>query len=278
MKSIEVQAATIDEARKKAAELLGVEEGSVEVSIVEGGKGLFGKGVRVTAAVIEAKPAKSARGKKAEASAPVMTLEKEPEPEPAAEPVAEPKPKTSRKAKAVEAPLVPEVAPAAASEEEADPHASVVATGEDEEVFLEIANDVLRGMQLDAEAVSGSIQGRYVYLEFIGHDATLLVGRNGDVLNSLQYLLNLMAIEEVQPGVRVVLDAINYRATREDQLARKAKAIAREVRERGEEAVLEPMPAFERRIIHKLLSEIDGITTYSEGDEPNRRVVIAPAE
>ena len=70
----------------------------------------------------------------------------------------------------------------------------------------------------------------------------------------------------------------DYRKRREDALTNLATKIAEQVLERQEEAVLDALPAFERRIVHKALSTIGGIATYSEGEEPNRRVVIAPAE
>jgi spoIIIJ-associated protein len=78
--------------------------------------------------------------------------------------------------------------------------------------------------------------------------------------------------------VRVTLDGNDFRRRREDQLTKLAQSIADQVAKRGEEAVLDALPAFERRIVHKALSEYGGVQTYSEGEEPNRRVVIAPAD
>ncbi|MCH8979662.1 MAG: hypothetical protein IH945_10540, partial [Armatimonadetes bacterium] len=77
-------------------------------------------------------------------------------------------------------------------------------------------------------------------------------------------------------GVRVVLEGNEYRKKRQEVLTKLATQIAKEVASRGEEAVLDALPAFERRVVHKALSEFEGVKTYSEGEEPERRVVIAP--
>jgi spoIIIJ-associated protein len=97
------------------------------------------------------------------------------------------------------------------------------------------------------------------------------------VLNALQYLVNIIGNRRIANGVRATLDGNDYRKRREDTLTSLAQNIADQVKKRGEEAVLDALPAFERRIVHKALSTVTGITTYSEGEEPNRRVVIAPA-
>jgi spoIIIJ-associated protein len=104
------------------------------------------------------------------------------------------------------------------------------------------------------------------------------VGKHGDVLNAMQYLVNIIASRRIERGVRATLDGNDYRRRREEALTTLAQRIAEQVQKRGEEAVLDALPAFERRIVHKALGEISGVTTYSEGEEPNRRVVIAPVE
>jgi spoIIIJ-associated protein len=109
-----------------------------------------------------------------------------------------------------------------------------------------------------------------------GRDVSFLVGRRGEVINALQYLMNVMSTRKLHNGVRVVLEGNDYRKKRQDVLTKLATQIAEEVAKRGEEAVLDALPAFERRVVHKALSEFPGIVTYSEGEEPNRRVVIAP--
>jgi spoIIIJ-associated protein len=94
----------------------------------------------------------------------------------------------------------------------------------------------------------------------------------------MQYLVNIIAGRRFDNGVRATLDGNDYRRRREEALTLLATKIADQVKSRGEEAVLDALPAFERRIVHKALSTYEGISTYSEGEEPNRRVVIAPID
>ena len=127
-------------------------------------------------------------------------------------------------------------------------------------------------------AQAKEISGLYVTIELDGQDAAHLVGKQGEVLNATQYLVNIIAGRRFNNGVRATLDGNNYRRKREARLEAMATELAKQVRARGEEAVLDALPAFERRVVHKVLSTLEGITTYSEGEEPNRRVVIAPAD
>jgi spoIIIJ-associated protein len=164
----------------------------------------------------------------------------------------------------------------AAPEEDAGPE--VVATKEDAAKLEAILNTLAHKSGLEAEIVVGELQGKYINLSIDGKEAGFLVGKNGEVLNSLQYLINLVAKQQLANGVRVTLDGNDYRKKRAEALTNLASKIAEKVKERGEEAVLEALPAFERRVIHKALQEIEGVTTYSEGEEPDRRVVIAPID
>jgi spoIIIJ-associated protein len=153
-----------------------------------------------------------------------------------------------------------------------------VATDEDAEELADIVNEILDIAELQAKVQPTSLNGRYVNMELDGRDVAYLVGKHGEILNAFQYLVNIIASRQLESGVRVTLDGNNYRRRREEALCNLALQIAEQVRERGEEAVLDALPAFERRIVHKAISEFDGVSTYSEGEEPNRRVVIAPAE
>jgi spoIIIJ-associated protein len=143
---------------------------------------------------------------------------------------------------------------------------------------VSLVRELLDSAKLEVNAKVAKLSGRYVNIELDGKDAAYLVGKHGEVLNAMQYLVNIIAGRRFDNGVRATLDGNNYRNRREQQLTQHATRVADEVKKRGEEAVLDALPAFERRIVHKVLSEYDGVTTYSEGEEPNRRVVIAPAE
>lgn len=120
----------------------------------------------------------------------------------------------------------------------------------------------------DGEKITVSISGRKV---------GVLIGRRGKTLNDLQYLLNtIMHRQYEQLGKMVIIDVENYRSRRENTLTQLAKGIARRVELNGVEQVLEPMTPQERRLIHLALQDYSGVETYSKGEEPYRKVVIAP--
>lgn len=113
-------------------------------------------------------------------------------------------------------------------------------------------------------------------VEVEGPDAGELIGANGDALNALQYLTTVVAQRRMGEHVRLVLDADGYRRKREQALTDQALELAAEVARLGQEAELDPLSSYERRIIHNALTDHPEVVTYSEGDEPERRVVIAP--
>lgn len=161
----------------------------------------------------------------------------------------------------------------------------VQATDEDAERYRSMLQDLLQTSGLEVELHIVDIQGKYVNLriddapsdeEDKQGDASYLIGRSGEVLNALQYLANLIGKQQFSDGVRVVLDGNDWREKREEKLRTYTLEIVDAVKERGEEALLDALPAFERRIVHRIVQDIDGVQTYSEGEEPNRRVVIAP--
>ncbi|EIW00212.1 RNA-binding cell elongation regulator Jag/EloR [Thermoanaerobacter siderophilus] len=110
-----------------------------------------------------------------------------------------------------------------------------------------------------------------------GKNVGLLIGHRGETLDSLQYLVNVVASKyrEYDRYRRIILDAENYRKRREETLIRLAKKLAKQVMDTKESVELEPMSPNERRIIHMALQDHPYVETYSEGEEPNRRVIIA---
>lgn len=275
METIEIVAANLNEALEKGATQLGVSVSDLGSEVTDETKGLFGKPGKVTVKIwSKAKPKaepKAAKKEKAEAAPTEAVVETE-------APAEEPKKRPSRRTKKDAAPSTEsngEATKAEASEEEAQPE--VVASQEDADKLLGILNHLLKASELDAEAKITALNGRYVHIDIDGQEVGYLVGRRGEVLNSIQYLMNVISARQLNNGVRVVVEGDNYRERRANALGDMAKRIAAQVIERGEEAVLDALPAFERRIIHQALVEIDGISTYSEGEEPNRCVVIAPA-
>lgn len=108
----------------------------------------------------------------------------------------------------------------------------------------------------------------------------LLIGRRGETLDALQYIVSLYANKNrKQEGyVRVTLDTEGYRSRREETLKRLARKTAAQVRASGRSVAMEPMNPYERRVLHSALQGFSGVSTHSEGEEPNRRVVITPEE
>lgn len=105
-------------------------------------------------------------------------------------------------------------------------------------------------------------------------DKGIIIGKRGNNLDSLQYLLSLVVNKESEKYVRVVLDAGNYREKREETLRSLASKMAEKAKSTNRSVKLEPMNPYERRIIHSALQRKNGIKTYSEGREPFRRIVI----
>lgn len=105
-------------------------------------------------------------------------------------------------------------------------------------------------------------------------DKGIIIGKRGNTLDSLQYLVSLVVNKESEKYVRVVLDAGNYRLKREETLRSLAKKMASKVKSIDTPIKLEPMNPYERRIIHSALQRDKDIKTYSEGKDPYRRIVI----
>lgn len=142
---------------------------------------------------------------------------------------------------------------------------------QDGKVFL---RNVLDSMGIESE-ISFKEEKDILYVNITGPKMGLIIGYRGETLDSLQYLLSLVVNKGHDiPYKKVVLDTENYRAKREETLKRVAQKTAYKVRKTGRTFKLEPMNPYERRVIHSALQDNEFINTYSEGDEPYRRVVI----
>ena len=108
----------------------------------------------------------------------------------------------------------------------------------------------------------------------------LLIGRRGETLDALQYIVSLYENKDrKEHGYRrISIDTEGYRARREDTLRRLARRNALKVAKSGRSFAMEPMNPYERRVIHSALQGFRGVTTHSEGEEPNRRVIITPED
>ena len=272
MKTIEIVASSVEEAVERAAQQLGVEVTEVKSEVIDESKGLFGKPGKVTIkAWAEEKAVVEEEVAVPKVEAPVAPVESASEEE---------KPKRRSRTKKVSEEPVAEASPEAEEEREekdSENHVEVIASQEDADQLVGLLTKILEAGDMRAEATVSNINGRYVHIDIDGQDVGFLIGRRGEVLNSIQYIMNVLSARHHNNGVRVVVEGDNYRQRRADALSDMAKRIAAQVLERGEEAVLDALPAFERRVIHQALVEIEGISTYSEGEEPDRCVVIAPA-
>ena len=161
--------------------------------------------------------------------------------------------------------------------------ATATGTSESEEVLnpaaeaaADFVDEVVEAMGMVSEVDLVDAGDGTWRVEVVGEDAAEIIGRYGDGLNALQYLAGLVAQRRTGEHVRIVLDADGYRERREAALTEQARELAAEVAQAGQEAELDPLSSFERRIIHNALLDHPDVVTYSEGEEPDRRVVIAP--
>ena len=105
----------------------------------------------------------------------------------------------------------------------------------------------------------------------------LLIGRHGETLESLQHVLRLLISKEQEEFIPLVLDIAGYRAARGRELEDLARNLAEKVKLYGGSEILPPMSAYERRLIHLILQDLEGVESGSEGEEPYRRIVIRPS-
>lgn len=252
MRSLEKTAKTVDEAIWSALQELKLSRDQVEISIIDvGSKGFLGLGAR-----------------------PAKVLVKEAEPEPVAE---APTVRTPIVAKSPEAPVrkAPQVREQARAHEG---QATDTGMG-DKQVIARRAqtflHELLQEMEIKSEIRTRFTDGVLTLNLDGGNELGLLIGKRGVTLDALQYLTSLVANKGEEDHVRVVLNIGDYRRRREETLARLARRLAQQVEMRGESMVLEPMSAQERRIIHLTLQDSPKVITYSEGEEPYRKVVIA---
>ena len=113
-----------------------------------------------------------------------------------------------------------------------------------------------------------------IMVRLSGQNMGLLIGYRGETLDALQYLTNLAINKDSEEYRRIIIDTEEYRSKREETLRRLAKRLANKVQKTRKSIVLEPMNPYERRIIHSTLQNHPNVITYSEGDEPYRKVVI----
>ena len=283
---------TIDLATQSALDQLGLDRDSVSVMVLQQAKaGFLGFGAQPAKVQVtyeapdpipeapkvalssasrskpKAKPAPAKAEPKVEApkpAAPKAEPKAEKKPEPKAEKKADPKVERPKAPKAEKAPKAPkavkEFAPAA--------------PGSVEEKIETFLKGLLEHMGSQAVPHAWKESDNTYMVELVGDDLGYLIGRRGDTLDALQHLSNYTINRGIEGHIRINVDAEAYRQKREDSLRRYAAKKAQQVLKAHRRTTLEPMNAYERHVIHATLQDMDRITTYSVGTEPNRRVVI----
>ena len=281
MSYIDVTGKTEDEALRKGLEQLGMDRDDVSVSILERAKtGFLGIGATPARIRITYGP------EEADVAAPdeVKII-----PETPAAPKAEPKPAVPAKPAAPKADKPrqdrqsrPDRSdrPRPEKKERPAPVAPAIDLPECDDDnakrIIAFVSGLLQHMDSAAEVKVYEVEkGRYKVI-LVGERLGQLTGHRGETLDALQYLTSLQVNKGGKEYRRVTLDTEGYRAKREQTLIALAGRMAAKVQKSGRRMVLEPMNPYERRILHATLQDNPYVTTHSEGDEPNRRVVITP--
>lgn len=287
---------TLDLAIAAALEQLKLDRTSVSVEVLEQPKsGFLGFGaqpakVKVTYEEADPVPAaalSSASRSKPKPCTPVSQRPEPPKPEPRQERESprrpephvegthrtEPRPaRPPRRPRQETGPVIREERPEVPAEPKVYPAAEPGSVEERIEVFLK---GLLEHMGSDAIPHAEKAGDDLYRVDLTGNNLGLLIGHRGDTLDAIQHLTNYSINRGASKRVRINVDAENYRRKREESLERLARKVAGKVLRYHRDIVLEPMNAYERHVIHAALQDYDGVTTYSTGFEPNRRIVVS---
>ena len=138
--------------------------------------------------------------------------------------------------------------------------------------------DVIKAMGIENAEIDTEDTESGAMFEIKSEEFESLIGRKGELLDALQYLSSLICNKIDRDYYRISTDCNGFRERRKEQLEGLARKIAANVKRSGRTSALEPMNPYERRIIHAAVSEIDGVTSHSTGDEPYRKVIISSTE
>ncbi|MGN0182543.1 MAG: RNA-binding cell elongation regulator Jag/EloR [Candidatus Ornithomonoglobus sp.] len=252
--SIEKRAKSIDDAVAEALAELGIKKDDAVIEIVqEPSKGFLGLGAKEAIVKVSAKS--KAEPEKAAPAPETEPARVEVEPAPAAEAPAEPEIKA-------EAETVKAVNRVYSSESPVENAKSFI-------------TNILTAMGLDVK-VNAVLEDDIVKINLEGENMGIVIGKRGDTLDSLQYLTSLVVNQSSEDYIKVSIDTENYRAKRAETLIALSNKLAERVAKTRRKYPLEEMNPYERRIIHANLQDNEEVTTYSVGQEPHRKVVIAP--
>lgn len=137
--------------------------------------------------------------------------------------------------------------------------------------------DVAKNMGITVN-IEAKKRENYIQINLFSENSSILIGKNGRTMEALQYLIKNSIFNKTGFKINVILDVEDYKEKINKHLEYHVKKIAREVRKTGVDAKLDPMNSYERRIVHNAVNEIKGVSTISEGVEPNRYVVIKKDE
>ncbi|MGM9937691.1 MAG: RNA-binding cell elongation regulator Jag/EloR [Candidatus Ornithomonoglobus sp.] len=250
--SIEKRAKSVDDAVAEALAELGIKKDDAVIEIVqEPSKGFLGLGAK------EAIVKVSAKGKA--------------EPEKAA-PAPKAEPERIEVKPAPAAPAEPEVKAEAETVKAVNRVYSSESPVENAKSFI---TNILTAMGLDVK-VDAVLEDDIVKINLEGENMGIVIGKRGDTLDSLQYLTSLVVNQSSEDYIKVSIDTENYRAKRAETLIALSNKLAERVAKTRRKYPLEEMNPYERRIIHANLQDNEEVTTYSVGQEPHRKVVIAP--
>lgn len=137
--------------------------------------------------------------------------------------------------------------------------------------------EVLANMKVDARIETRQHEEGILF-DILGSNLGMIIGRRGQTLDALQYLVNVVANRHADKHARIILDAESYRLRRKETLEQLADRIAKKAVQTNRNVRLEPMSAAERKVIHAFLQKRPDVITFSEGEEPHRYLVVAPKE
>jgi len=161
-----------------------------------------------------------------------------------------------------------------------DSEDQVVATKEEMNQVARLAEGflykLLKEMSIEATVTSKIINNNRISVNIEGNNMGVIIGKRGETLDAIQYIVNIIANKDREEYIKVTLDTENYRARREETLRKLAYKLSKKVQQTKKPIVLEPMNPYDRRIIHSALQDSKIVKTHSEGKEPFRKVVISP--
>lgn len=146
-----------------------------------------------------------------------------------------------------------------------------------EEKLKELTEELLSKMDFEAKVEVGESQSEFLTINILSEEAGLLIGQGGENLSAFQHIARIIAGKRLgEQPISFIVDVNNYRGSRISLLKEMAFSLARQVSDDGQEKILEPMPSYERRVIHLTLKDFNGVKTESQGEGQLRRVIIKP--